>query len=50
MGIVLVLVLVLVWLFGWLRLREEGGRKFCDGGGGGGGVWCSVVWCGGEKK
>lgn len=34
------IVLVLVWLIGWLRLEEEGGRKFC----GGGVVWC-VVWC-----
>lgn len=37
MGIVL--VLVLVRLIGWLRLKEEEGRKFCDGG---------VVWCGVE--
>lgn len=38
MGIVL--VLVLVWLVGWLRLREEGGRRKE--------VlrwwWCGVVW------
>lgn len=46
MGIVL--VLVLVRLIGWLRLKEEGGRKFC--GGGGGGVEWSVVWCGVETK
>lgn len=31
MGIVLVLVLVI----GWSRLKDEGGRKFCGGGGGG---------------
>jgi len=48
MGIVLFLVLVLVWLIGWLRLKGEGGRKFC--GGGGGVVECSVVWCGCERK
>lgn len=36
----IVLVLVLAWLIGWLRLKKEGGRKFR---GGGGGVWCGVV-------
>lgn len=45
MGIVL--VLVLVWLIGWLRLKEEGGFAMvvvvvvCGVVG-----WCSVVWCG----
>lgn len=44
MGIVLVLVPVpvLVCLFGWLRLKEEGSFAVVV-------VWCGV-WCGCERK